>query len=101
MVDDKADRIPGRKVTDPNVVKRKEFVELVQGRSGLNGKQAAAAVTAMLEILRETLEDGKTAVLPPLGKVMAKTVRKGEPNEKTQYRIALSRVRDAGGDAED
>ena len=91
MADGKADRVQDRKAGDPSIVKRKEFVDLVQGRSGLNAKQAAAAVTATLEVLREVLEDGRTAVLPPLGKVMAKTVRKGEATEKTQYRIALSR----------
>lgn len=55
-------------VTDP-ALKKKELIDTVTERSGIKKKDAKPVIEAMLEVLGETLAEGREMNLQPLGKI--------------------------------
>ena len=55
-------------VTDP-ALKKKELIDTVTTISGIKRKDAKPVIEAMLEVLGETLSEGREMNLQPLGKI--------------------------------
>lgn len=55
-------------VADP-ALKKKELIDTVTERSGIKKKDAKPVIEAMLEVLGQTLAEGREINLQPLGKV--------------------------------
>ncbi|MEM8981063.1 MAG: HU family DNA-binding protein [Pseudomonadota bacterium] len=70
------------------VLKKKDLIDAVVGRSGLKRHEAKAATEALLAILGETLAEGKDAQLPPLGKVKVARTK-----DVTRARVMVCRIR--------
>lgn len=80
-------------------LKKKELLEEVVVRSGIKKKDAKPVVEAMLEILGESLADGRELNLQPLGKL-----RINRSEDHANYRIIVCKLRqqtNIGNDGED
>lgn len=53
----------------PNALRKKELVDQVVARTGMKKRDAKPVVEAVLAELGETLAQGRSLVLPPLGRV--------------------------------
>ncbi len=83
------------KSSEPEELKRKEFIDLVVARSGMKKKDVKPVVEAMLEVLGQELGDGREFNLPPLGKLK---VQRMKENDGTQVMVAKIRLHDAAKD---
>jgi DNA-binding protein HU-alpha len=81
-------------VSEPDLRKR-ELIDLVVERSGIKKKDAKPVVEAMLEVLGETLAEGRELNLQPLGKLRINRVQ-----ERGNGRVMICRVRQSLSGAE-
>lgn len=86
------------KSAEPEELKRKEFIDLVVARSGMKKKDVKPVVEAMLEVLGQSLSDGREFNLPPLGKLK---VQRMKENDGTQVMVAKIRLQDNSSDNND
>ena len=86
------------KSAEPEELKRKEFIDLVVARSGMKKKDVKPVVEAMLEVLGQSLSDGREFNLPPLGKLK---VQRMKENDGTQVMVAKIRLQDNSSDDRD
>lgn len=72
----------------PLALKKRELLRAVAERSGLRRRDAKQAVEAMLEVLGETLAEGREINLQPMGKLILKRSTERGPN-----RISILKLR--------
>ena len=77
--------------SEPEELKRKELVDLVVARSGMKKRDVKPVVESMLEVLGQTLGEGREFNLPPLGKLK---VQRMKDNDGTQVMVAKIRLQD-------
>lgn len=77
-----------KKVSDPNVIKKKEIYNHVATSTGLRKRDVREAVDCMLTYMNSCLADGKDIQAPPLGKI--RSITRGEGvNSKLIYKLNL------------
>lgn len=83
-----SDTLGGESETLQPILKKRELYELVSTRSGLAKNKIRPVVDAMIDVLGETIAQGRGMNLPPMGRVMIKRSKDG-PNA----RISIVKVR--------
>lgn len=78
--------------SEPEELKRKELIDLVVARSGMKKRDVKPVVDSMLEVLGQTLGEGREFNLPPLGKLK---VQRMKDNDGTQVMVAKIRLQDS------
>lgn len=81
-------------VSEPDLRKR-ELIDLVVERSGIKKKDAKPVVEAMLEVLGQTLAEGRELNLQPLGKLRINRVQ-----ERGNGRVMVCKLRQSVNGAE-
>jgi DNA-binding protein HU-alpha len=74
-------------VSEPEL-RKKELIDLVVARSGIKKKDAKPVVEAMLEVLGNTLREGREMNLQPFGKL-----RINRTKEAANGRVVICKVR--------
>ncbi|WP_299783511.1 HU family DNA-binding protein [uncultured Roseobacter sp.] len=72
----------------PNALRKKELVEKVVARTGVKKRDAKPVVEALLAELGETLAEGRSLVLPPLGRV-----RINREKKLSNGRVIVAKIR--------
>jgi DNA-binding protein HU-beta len=73
---------------------RKEFVKAVAKRAGITKREAAAAINAIFEVIKETLKKGEEVRFTGFGtfKVITRRERRGR-NPRTGEKIVIPAIR--------